>query len=79
MWDITALIAVIAEIFGVINRRDIFLVFDVPGEVWMRSSAEATPFVKEFVLQHCYQRDNRPAGRIGSAHIWDITRSRVSG
>jgi hypothetical protein len=51
---INALISTISEIFGVINRRDIYLAFDVPGEVWVRSAAESTPFVKEFVLPHCY-------------------------
>lgn len=51
---INKLIAAITEVFGVINRTDIFLVFNVPGEVWVRSSAEAQPFVKEFVLPHCY-------------------------
>jgi len=52
---INNLIAAIAEVFGVINRKDIYLVFDVPGEVWVRSDAERLPFVKEFVLPHCYR------------------------
>lgn len=30
------------------------MVFDVPGEVWIRSEAQALPFVKEFVIPHCY-------------------------
>lgn len=51
---INALISAISETFGVINRRDIYLVFDVPGEVWVRSAASSSPFVKEFVLPHCY-------------------------
>jgi len=51
---INKLIAALTEIFGVINREDIYLVFDVPGEVWVRSNAERLPFVKEFVLPHCY-------------------------
>ena len=51
---INNLIAAITEVFGVINRKDIYLVFDVPGEVWVRSHAENLPFVKEFVLPHCY-------------------------
>jgi hypothetical protein len=36
------------------NRKDIYLVFDVPGEVWVRRKAEGLPFVREFVLPHCY-------------------------
>lgn len=51
---INKLIAAITEIFGVMNRKDIYLVFDIPGEVWVRSKAEELPFVKEFVLPHCY-------------------------
>lgn len=48
------IIAVVTEVFGVMNRKDIYLVFDVPGEVWVRSDAESLPFVVEFVLPHCY-------------------------
>jgi len=51
---INELIAAITEIFGVINRKDIYLVFDIPGEIWVRSDAQNHPFVKEFVLPHCY-------------------------
>lgn len=51
---INKLISAITEIFGVMNRRDIYLVFDIPGEVWVRSEAEKLPFVKEFILPHCY-------------------------
>lgn len=51
---INKLIAAITEIFGVINRKDIYLVFDVPGEIWVRLEAQERPFVKEFVLPHCY-------------------------
>lgn len=51
---INKLIAAVTEVFGVINRKDIYLVFDVPGEVWVRSEAESIPFVKEFVIPHCY-------------------------
>jgi len=47
-------ISAITEIFGVINRKDIYLVFDVPGEIWVRNEAQKHPFVKEFVLPHCY-------------------------
>lgn len=48
-------IAAITEVFGVINRKDIYLVFDVPGEVWVRREAEEQPFVKVFVVPHCYR------------------------
>jgi len=51
---INKLIAAITEIFGVLNRKDIYLVFDVPGEIWVRLEAQKHPFVKEFVLPHCY-------------------------
>jgi hypothetical protein len=51
---VNKLIAAITEVFGVINRKDIYLVFDVPGEVWVRSDAEGLPFVREFVISQCY-------------------------
>ena len=51
---VNTLIAAVTEVFGVTNRKDIFMVFDVPGEVWVRSGAASLPFVKEFVLPHCY-------------------------
>lgn len=48
------------ELFEVINgqfnylkREDLFWVFTVPGEIWLRTDKEADPFVKEFVLPHC--------------------------
>lgn len=52
---INKLIEAVTEVFGVMNRPDIFLVFDVPGEIWVRSAAEQLPFVREFVLPHCYR------------------------
>jgi len=51
---INNLIAAIIEIFGVENRKDIYLVFDVPGEIWVRSAVENQPFVMEFIRPHCY-------------------------
>lgn len=51
---VNKLIEAVTEVFGVMNRTDIYLVFDVPGEVWVRSAADKTPFVREFVLPHCY-------------------------
>lgn len=52
---VNKLVAAVTETFGVMNRPDIYLVFNVPGEVWVRSEAESLPFVKEFVLPHCYR------------------------
>lgn len=52
---INLLIKGITEIFGVINRTDLFWVFNIPGEVWVKSEKEPDPFVKEFVLPHCYR------------------------
>ena len=51
---INKLIEAITEIFGVLNRKDIYYVFDIPGEIWVRSEVENLPFVKEFVLPFCY-------------------------
>lgn len=62
-------IGAITEVFGVINRKDLYLVFDVPGEVWVRKSAEDSPFVKAFVLPHCY--------RAYAAHEVDLERRRI--
>jgi len=52
---VNAIVEAIATVFGVMNRQDLYLVFDVPGEVWVRSTAESLPFVKEFVLPFCYR------------------------
>ena len=48
------------ELFEVINgqfnyskREDLFWVFTVSGEIWLRTDKEDDPFVKEFVLPHC--------------------------
>ena len=34
-----------------LNRKDIYLLFDVPGEVWVRSEAESLPF-REGICDH---------------------------
>ena len=39
--------------FNYIKRKDLFWVFDVPGEIWLRTEMIDNPFVKEFVLQNC--------------------------
>lgn len=41
--------------FNYIKRKDLFWVFNVPGEIWVRSEVTDDPFVKEFVLPHCLQ------------------------
>jgi len=66
---INTLIAAVTEVFGVLNRKDIYMVFDAPGEVWVRSEAQSLPFVKEFVLPHCYYAH--------AAHDFDSRRSIV--
>lgn len=45
--------SIIDKLFNYVNRKDLFWVFDVPGEIWLRSSVLDQPFVKEFVLSHC--------------------------
>ena len=39
--------------FNYMKRNDLFWVFTVPGEIWVRSEATDQPFVKEFILPHC--------------------------
>jgi len=39
--------------FNYLNRKDLFWVFDVPGEIWVKTEAIENPFVKEFILPHC--------------------------
>lgn len=39
--------------FNYINREDLFWIFDVPGEIWLKSDKIEDPFVKEFILPHC--------------------------
>jgi hypothetical protein len=50
-------IRILAEIiniqFNYITRTDLFWVFDVPGEILLRSSVVDNPFVIEFILPHC--------------------------
>ncbi len=44
---------IVTALFNYTNRKDLFWVFDVPGEIWLKTSAQENPFVKEFVLNHC--------------------------
>ncbi len=50
-------VALLAEIidkqFNYERRTDLFFVFDVPGEIFLRSDRLNDPFVKEFVIPHC--------------------------
>ena len=41
--------------YNYISRKDLFWVFDIPGEIWLRSSVIDDPFVIEFILAHCVQ------------------------
>jgi hypothetical protein len=50
---VKALGSIIDLQFNYVNRRDLFWVFDVPGEIWLRSEVINDPFVVEFVLPHC--------------------------
>lgn len=41
--------------FNYTRRKDILWVFDVPGEIWVKSEKLSDPFVKEFILPHCIE------------------------
>jgi hypothetical protein len=44
---------VIEKQFSYFERKDILWVFDIPGEIWIKSASEQDPFVREFILPHC--------------------------
>jgi hypothetical protein len=50
---ITELARIVDLQFNYIKRIDLFWVFNVPGEIWLRSTQAENPFVKEFVIPHC--------------------------
>ncbi|NJM52991.1 MAG: hypothetical protein HC846_06100 [Blastocatellia bacterium] len=50
---IKALSIIIDKQFNYITRKDLFWVFDIPGEIWLKSAVINEPFVREFVLPHC--------------------------
>jgi len=52
---VKALADIIHGQFNYMNRKELFWVFDMPGEIWVRSAVVNAPFVKEFVLPHCLQ------------------------
>jgi len=45
----------IDSLFFVFDRKDIFRIFEVPGEVWVRADRQEDPFVVEFVLPLCHR------------------------
>jgi len=55
-------VGLVDSLFFVFDRKDIFRIFEVPGEIWVRADQENTPFVQEFVLPLC--------GRFGPTHLW---------
>lgn len=50
---LVALAKIIDQQFNYIRRKDLLWVFDVPGEILVRSEKEDDPFVREFILPHC--------------------------
>lgn len=50
---IKILASVIDLQFNYMNRKDLLWVFNVPGEILVRSEFTEDPFVKEFILPHC--------------------------
>lgn len=52
---VKALADIINGQFNYMNRKDLFWIFDMPGEIWVRSTVVNDPFIKEFVLPHCLQ------------------------
>jgi len=43
----------IDSLFSVYQRKDIFRVFEIAGEIWVRADAQSKPFVREFILPSC--------------------------
>lgn len=43
----------IDSLFSIYRRKDIFRVFEIPGEIWVRAEAQNLPFVREFILPSC--------------------------
>lgn len=41
--------------FNYASRKDVCWVFDIPGEIWLKSKMKSDPFVIEFILPHCVQ------------------------
>jgi uncharacterized protein YutE (UPF0331/DUF86 family) len=47
------ILEIIDKQFNYINRKDLFWVFNVPGEIFVKSEVIDKPFIKEFVLDKC--------------------------
>ncbi len=47
------LVEIIDAQFNYHTRTDLFWVYNVEGEIWLRSEFIENPFVKEFILPHC--------------------------
>jgi hypothetical protein len=43
----------IDSLFSVFERRDVYNIFTIPGEIWVKEEKLNDPFVKEFVLPCC--------------------------
>ncbi len=52
---VKTLAEIINKHFNYHNRTDLFWVYNIPGEIWVKSEKINDPFVKEFVLPHCLQ------------------------
>lgn len=50
---VLAIVEIINGQFNYLRRQDLFWVFDVPGEILVRSDKVEDAFVKEFVLPYC--------------------------
>jgi hypothetical protein len=52
---IRLVLQLIDSLFFAFDRKDIFWVFRIPGEIWVREDKQDAPFVKEFVLPLCHK------------------------
>jgi len=43
----------IDSLFSIYQRKDVFRVFEIPGEIWVKAEAQNYPLVKEFILPSC--------------------------
>jgi hypothetical protein len=59
---------IVDNIFGILNRKDILLLFDVPGEIYIKKEAEKIPLVQEFYLPSAflvgYKHTTNESGKI---------------
>jgi len=45
---------IVDHIFGILNRKDILLLFNVPGEIYIKKEAEKIPLVREFYIPSAF-------------------------